>query len=77
VYFYTRLRTTRDALVVHRWYHNDQLMWTRELHIRTNLGPGYRTYSRYTVDGGRAGTWRVDVTTPDGRVLRTVTFTVR
>lgn len=77
VYFYTRLRTTRDAVVVHRWYYNDRLQWTRELHIRTNLGPGYRTYSRYTPDGGRAGTWRVELTTPDGQVLRALTFVVR
>lgn len=77
IYFYTRLTTPRDTTVVHRWYRNDKLQQSRELKIQANQGPGYRTYSRITIDPGEGGNWRVELCTTDGRVLQEERFVVR
>jgi hypothetical protein len=77
IYFYTRLTTPRDTTVVHRWYRNDRLQQSRELKISANVGSGYRTYSRITIDPGESGDWRVELCTPDGRVIQQERFVVR
>ena len=77
IYFYTRLTTPHDATVVHRWYRNDKLQQSRELKIQANQGPGYRTYSRITIDSGESGNWRVELCTTDGRVIQEERFVVR
>jgi hypothetical protein len=46
------------------------------LSIQAN-GAGYRTYSRTTIAPERAGDWRVELRTEDGRMLREERFTVR
>ena len=60
IVFYTRVRSPRDAEVVHRWYYGDTLRQTVRLMIRANVSEGYRTYSRHLVD--RVGDWRVEAT---------------
>jgi hypothetical protein len=72
--FYTRVRTPRNTAVVHRWYRGDELRETRRLTIRTNPDPGYRTYSRHTVD---EGDWRVEARTAEGDLLHERRFAVR
>jgi hypothetical protein len=74
VFFYTRVRTPRDAVVVHRWYRRDALRQSVKLPIRASATEGYRTYSRQTVD---AGDWRVEITGANGAVLYERRFTVR
>jgi hypothetical protein len=74
LYFYTRLTTARDTVVVHRWYRDDRLQLSRDLQIQANVGSGYRTYSYFTVE---AGHWRVELRTSDGRVLHEERFVVR
>ena len=75
IVFYTRVRSPRDAEVVHRWYYGDTLRQTVRLMIRTNVSEGYRTYSRHLVD--RVGDWRVEATSDEGVVLHEQRFTVR
>ena len=75
IVFYTRVRSPRDAEVVHRWYYGDTLRQTVRLMIRANVSEGYRTYSRHLVD--RVGNWRVEATTDAGDVLLEQRFTVR
>jgi hypothetical protein len=77
IYFYTRLTSSHDTTVVHRWYRNDRLQQSRELKISANAGPGYRTYSRITIDSGESGDWRVELATTDGRVIQQERFVVR
>jgi Protein of unknown function (DUF2914)/Tetratricopeptide repeat len=77
VYFYTRLRTGRDMTIRHRWYLNGHLQMSRDLQIRVNLGPGYRTYTQYTLSERSRGQWRVELATPDGQVLHEEQFVVR
>ena len=71
---YTRVRSARDAVVVHRWYRRDALRQSVKLPIRASATEGYRTYSRQTVD---AGDWRVEVSGATGDVLYERRFTVR
>ncbi|NOT27978.1 MAG: DUF2914 domain-containing protein [Acidobacteria bacterium] len=71
---YTRIKSTSDAVVVHRWYRGDVLRQSVRLTIRANASDGYRTYSRQTVD---AGNWRVDVQSADGALLHEQSFSVR
>ena len=77
LYFYTRVTTPRDTVIVHRWYREDRVQLNRELQIEANSGAGYRTYSHLVVDAKSAGQWRVELRTPDGRVLREERFVVR
>jgi DUF2914 family protein/tetratricopeptide repeat protein len=71
---YTRIRSARDATVVHRWYHEGALRQSVTLAIRANATEGYRTYSQQTVN---AGTWRVEVRGTDGSLLHAQQFVVR
>jgi Tetratricopeptide repeat/Protein of unknown function (DUF2914) len=74
--FYTRIASPRATTVQHRWYYGDRLRQSVMLEIQPN-GAGYRTYSRYTISADRAGEWRVELRSEDGRLLREERFTVR
>jgi len=76
LYFFTRVASARDTTIEHRWYRDDRLYQQVELDIRANQS-GFRTYSRTTVSPDRAGNWRVELRTADGRVLHQETFSVR
>jgi hypothetical protein len=71
---YSRVRSPRDAVVVHRWYRGDTLRQSVRLTIEANPSEGYRTYSRQTVN---AGDWRVEVRSADGSLLHEQRFAVR
>lgn len=75
IVLYTRVRSPRDAAVVHRWYRGDTVQQSVKLTVRANATEGYRTYSRQTVDGD--GDWRVEVRTADGDLLYEQRFAVR
>jgi hypothetical protein len=72
--FYTRVRSPRDAVVVHRWYRGDTLRQSVKLTIRASATEGYRTYSRQTVEDGA---WRVEVSSANGDLLHEQRFAVR
>ena len=75
IVLYTRVRSLRDAAVVHRWYRGDVLRQSVKLMTRANATEGYRTYSRQTVDSGTD--WRVEVRSADGDLLHEQRFAVR
>jgi hypothetical protein len=75
IVLYTRVRSSRDTAVVHRWYREDILRQTVTLPIRASASEGYRTYSRQTVDS--VGNWRVEVRSSDGDLLHEQRFAVR
>jgi hypothetical protein len=75
IVLYTRVKSPRDAVVVHRWYRGDTLQQSVQLTIRANATDGYRTYSRQTVDGG--ADWRVEVRSANGDLLHERRFAVR
>jgi Tetratricopeptide repeat/Protein of unknown function (DUF2914) len=74
IVLYTRVRSPRDAVIVHRWYRGDTLRQSVNLTIRST-SEGYRTYSRQTVDGG--ADWHVEVRSADGALLHERRFVVR
>jgi hypothetical protein len=67
IVLYTRVRTPRDAIVIHRWYRGDTLRKTARLPVQANPTDGYRTYSRQTVNSGE--NWRVEVRNTAGDLL--------
>ncbi len=67
IILYTRVRSPRDATVIHQWYRGDTLRKSARLTILTNTTDGYRTFSRQTVRSGE--NWRVEVRTTDGELL--------
>jgi hypothetical protein len=77
LFFYTRVKSPTDTVVEHRWYQGDKLRHTGEMKISANTSEGYRTYSRFTIDARSTGSWRVEVRTKDGHVLREARFDVR
>ena len=75
IVLYTRVRSPRATVVVHRWYRGKTLRQSAKLTIRANTTEGYRTFSRLTVDG--AGDWRVEVRSAGGDLLFEQRFAVR
>lgn len=71
---YTRVKSPRNAAVVHRWYRGNSLRQSVSLQVQANPTEGYRTFSRQTVD---AGDWRVEVRSVDGSLLHEQRFAVR
>ena len=76
LYFYTRVTASADTTVEHRWYLRDRLHQRVELRIGSNQS-GFRTYSRTTITAERAGPWKVELRSADGRVLHEENFVVR
>jgi hypothetical protein len=77
VYFYSRVKSTTDTTVQHRWYRGDRLRQEVSLRISANPSAGYRTYSRQTVDSEGSSDWRVELRTSDGILLHEERFVVR
>jgi hypothetical protein len=75
IVLYTRVRSSRDALVMHRWYLENALQQSVRLMTSANDTAGYRTYSRQSVSSGEH--WRVEVRSPSGTVLYEQRFAVR
>jgi len=67
IVLYTRVRSPRDATVIHQWYRGETLTKSARLSILSNTTDGYRTFSRQTVRSGE--NWRVEVRTTDGALL--------
>jgi hypothetical protein len=74
IVLYTRIKSPRDAVVVHRWYRGTTLRQSVRLTIRANATDGYRTYSRQTVD--RGADWHVEVRSAEGALLHERRFVV-
>lgn len=77
LYFLTRLDVPAATQVVHQWYFGDEIVQSVSLRIQAAGRPGYRTYSRQTIDAARTGAWRVEVRSADGTMLAEERFTVQ
>jgi hypothetical protein len=75
--FYTRIRSSKDTTVQHRWYRGDRLYQSRDLRIAANSESGYRTFSQYRLDAESGGRWRVELRSADGILLHQEQFDVR
>src|SRR5262249_48020776 len=74
IVFYTRVRSPRAGVVVHRWYQGDTHRKSAQLRLGVSAVEGYRTYSRQTVDRGE---WRVELRSADGELLQQRHLVVR
>jgi hypothetical protein len=74
IVLYTRVRSARDGVIIHRWFRGDTLRKSAQLRVGANAAEGYRTYSRETVD---RGDWRVEVRTAEGDLLHEQRLAVR
>ena len=72
--FLTRVKSPRNATVVHRWYRGGTLQQSVRLPIR-GTREGYRTYSRQSINS--PGQWRIEVTNAAGDLLFEKSFSVR
>jgi hypothetical protein len=70
VYYYSRVRASRDVVVRHRWTYRGEVIRTVSLDVRANPQEGFRTFSRQSL-AGRAGPWEVSLVAPDGTVVET------
>ena len=77
LYFYTRIRSATGITVEHRWLREGVVQQAIDLEVGANDGPGYRTYSTFTVSPERSGAWQVEVRTGDDEVLQVEDFAVR
>ena len=75
VYYYTRVKSSRDAVVRHRWTYEGKAVQTVNLQIRANARDGFRTFSHQRV-ADRPGQWEVALLAADGTVVDTRRFTV-
>jgi hypothetical protein len=75
LFLYTRVKSPRNTVVVHRWYRGTALRQSVELEIRANANEGYRTFSRQTVDAGEE--WRLEVRSASGDLLHEQRVSVR
>jgi tetratricopeptide repeat protein/DUF2914 family protein len=75
IVLYTRVKSPRAAVVVHRWYRGTVLRQAVRLNVRASATEGYRTYSRQTVHAGEE--WRVEVRSAAGDLLHEQRFAVR
>jgi Protein of unknown function (DUF2914)/Tetratricopeptide repeat len=75
--FYTRLLTTSETRVEHRWYRDGRVHQTMRLRVSASPGSGYRTFSATTVSTERAGEWKVELRAADGTLLDQASFRVR
>ena len=75
LYCWTKVASpSGETSIKHVWYHNDKVASEVELAIKDKR---WRTYSSKTIMPYMTGDWKVDITTKDGKVLKTVTFAVK
>ena len=73
VYCFTHIEGAAQELQIsHRWYYQDSLMAEIALPVKSK---SWRTWSSKNLVKSWRGNWRVDVVDPDGKVLRSASFT--
>jgi hypothetical protein len=72
VYCWSKVATeTVPTTIKHVWYQGEQKVFEKDLDIKY---PSTRTWTVKTI---QAGSWRVDITDEAGKVLDSVSFTVK
>lgn len=62
-----------DTTITHVWYHGDKEMARVELPVRS---PNWRTWSSKRILPSWTGAWKVEVLDAQGKVLKTIPFTL-
>ncbi len=75
LYAFTKVTGSEgETTIKHLWFHGDQVVAEVELPIKAS---SWRTYSSKTITSDMTGQWKVDVTTHDGTVLKSIPFTIK
>jgi len=75
LYCFTRIKSDQPPTVIkHLWFQGDKMVMEVTLPVKST---SWRTYSTKTILPSAAGDWKVDVTSEDGTVLKTLNFTIR
>jgi hypothetical protein len=75
LYCFTRINSGQPpAVIKHLWFQGDRMVMEVTLPVKS---ASWRTYSTKTILPSATGPWKVDVTSEDGTVLKTLSFTIR
>ena len=74
LYCFTRASAVEETTIKHIWYLDGEKR--AELSFAIGASPAWRTNSSKIIRPVDAGNWKVEVTGPDGEVLKTAEFTV-
>ncbi len=75
IYCFSKIVGAKDQTEIkHKWYFGDK----KAAEISLNVGSSpWRTYSSKTIVPEFAGSWRVDITTKDDKVIKSLNFEVK
>jgi hypothetical protein len=75
VYLYTKvgMEDGAEGSIKHVWHYDGKEVATVTLPVK---GPQWRTYSSKQVDNSSKGEWRVDITSANNELIKSVTFKV-
>lgn len=74
LFCFTRVTgAAEDTSITHVWYLRGVEMSRTELPVRSGY---WRTWSQITIFPGSVGDWKVDVLGPDGKLLKSLSFTL-
>lgn len=73
LYCYSKITGGEGQSIVHTWYMNEKKFNETVLPIKAR---SYRTYSYATIYPGMKGKGRVDITTGDGKIIKSVEFLI-
>ncbi|NOX19730.1 MAG: DUF2914 domain-containing protein [Nitrospirae bacterium] len=74
VYCFTRIVGAKGVIrIKHLWFYKDRFMAEVVLPVKS---PDWRTYSSKRILPSWKGPWRVDVTTEDGLLLKSLHFSI-
>jgi hypothetical protein len=75
LFCFTKITTNHPpAVIKHLWFYGDKMVMEVSLPIKSE---NWRTYSAKTILPSAVGDWKVDVTSEDGTILKTLNFTIR
>lgn len=75
LFCFTRvIGATGPTSITHQWYYNDRQVASVVLPVKS---PNWRTRSSKVIVPWAAGAWRVDVLGPDGKLLKSLAFTIQ
>lgn len=72
IYCWSKIKDGQDTTIKHIYYRDNKEMAAVELQVRT---PMFRAYSTKTILPG-TGQWRVDIVDSEGKVLKSLDFTI-
>jgi hypothetical protein len=74
VYCFSKILGAEGKEVEQVWYHNDKEVNRVKIAVKY---PSYRCWSYKTIQPNQTGTWRVEVVDNEGKVLKSISFTIK